>query len=619
MKKLKFFIMTCLLIGCMALMACNKDGDLDIKGFIATDTPTPEESKSGETVTPEPTKEETTPTETPTAEPTAEPIEEPTEAPTPEITEEPTPSVTEETEAEKDVYPDPELLTVGILADGTSEWSQGSNSHKLYEVSVDMLMLGEEDKEKYPNLALQLDVLNLGQSDLKDSNAKSFKKDVADGEGLGTGYYFLRDSINILRADSTVFSFSDTNGSFTGGVRPDTFISGKSIDTESGEILKIHDICNDCDSLGTTLAYLIAEKYDIEDAEKIISYIDEKVKNDEIAFAVGYEGVTFYFTPFDLDFAINDNVAVTLSFDESFVGETEEGPQMISLFKKKYSTATDYFMLSLNFGDELELADIDPEKSGFSTLNVAGIPSENSYADFGGFYILINGKEKYRKENIGADETELYFIKCDGKNIIIVKTVQDSDDTYTYIYEITEDGEVRDALDGQASGMEFAKLQFYQGEEEWNYDFTDKVIYDPMDAKISKRFDVIGTNFVTAEITFNTGDEEIYYYTSPYYDFSGRHGLTLKKDFKAGMIDPELAFNDDEEVTGETDMEVELKAGDVIYLEKCTQDKQVYFSAENGEWGTFRMDPPEDEETGYTRTINGEDQDDIFDGIGYAD
>ena len=38
---------------------------------------------------------------------------------------------------------------------------------------------------------------------------------------------------------------------------------------------------------------------------------------------------------------------------------------------------------------------------------------------------------------------------------------------------------------------------------------------------------------------------------------------------------------------------------------------------ENG--GTFRMDPPEDEETGYTRTIDGEDQDDIFDGIGYAD
>ncbi len=96
MKKLKFFIMTCLLIGSMALMACNKDGDLDIKGFIATDTPTPEESKSGEDVTPEPTKEETTPTETPTAEPTAEPTEEPTEAPTPEITEEPAPSVTEE-------------------------------------------------------------------------------------------------------------------------------------------------------------------------------------------------------------------------------------------------------------------------------------------------------------------------------------------------------------------------------------------------------------------------------------------------------------------------------------------------------------------------------------------
>jgi hypothetical protein len=213
-----------------------------------------------------------------------------------------------------------------------------------------------------------------------------------------------------------------------------------------------------------------------------------------------------------------------------------------------------------------------------------------------------------------------------NERFIMMRTEQDSDDTYTYLLRLYDNGEVgcnpeRDIYD--ASGFSVAPLKYVYGEEDWDYSFTDKTVYDPMNIKVNFRYDVIGTNFVRASVHINP-DEENFDFSGRFFEFTYRWPLTLKKDFKAGMIDPELAFNENEDVTGETDAEVELVAGEVIYLEKCTRDKQVFFSTDNGEWGTFVMDKPADplDEFGiyfYSRTIAGEDIDDLFEGISYAD
>ena len=128
MKKARILFVICLLTFTFVLAACNKNGELDLKSIIETDTPTPEETATPEpTATVEPTKEVTPtaePTAEPTEEPTAEPTAEPTEEPTPtepEVTEEPTPSVTEDMFSNEDtVYDIPELLTLGTYADGDS-------------------------------------------------------------------------------------------------------------------------------------------------------------------------------------------------------------------------------------------------------------------------------------------------------------------------------------------------------------------------------------------------------------------------------------------------------------------------------------------------------------------
>ena len=637
MKRARLLFVLCLMVFTLVLAACNKNGELDLKtGILETGTPTPDETETTPepTATAEPTKE-VTPTAEPTTEPTAEPTAEPTEEPTPtepEVTEEPTPTEAENKYADEDIdYEKPELLTMGAWADGKSRYTEDGTYNKLYEVSYDMLMLGDEDKEKYPNLALGIDVSNLEFKDYMQNAIDRFEGFVSDGNGLDDHYYFSRVKYDILRADSYVVSVKESDSIYEGGVHPDSGIVGYSIDSETGDRLTVQDVCNDPDSLGTMIAYKLEEKYGLweEDGkiEELTSYVDGKIADGSQYFAVGYEGVTFFYTPYEIGTYADGSMSVTLSFEESFVGETENGPELIGLFKKKYRTVPDNYMITMSLGEAVELLDIDEEKSGFSTFTVCEIPNAEYEFALDGIYFMVNDKETLRMDRqIDKSDVEINLIKMGDDRFIMLRTLQDSDDTYTYLLKLYDNGEVgcnpeRDIYD--ASGYTVAPLKCVYGDGDWDYSYTDKTVYDPMNLKVNFRYDVIGTNFVNASVHIDPEKEE-FVYTGRFFEFTYRWPLTLKKNFKAGMIDPELAFNENEDVTGETDAEVELVAGEVIYLEKCTSDKQVFFSTDNGEWGTFVMDKPADplDEFGiyfYSSTIAGEDIDDLFEGISYAD
>ena len=306
----------------------------------------------------------------------------------------------------------------------------------------------------------------------------------------------------------------------------------------------------------------------------------------------------------------------TLSFEESFVGDTANGPELIGLFKKKYRTVPENYMISLTMGEPVELLDIDGETGSFGTFILAGTPEEGWMNSFTDYYVLINGEEVLRSETLYYSFPEAYLIVMGDRRFVVLITDQSSDDTYTYIYEI-KDGELVGDPEKYDSN-DFSYIRVNYGDGEWDFNVTAKTIYDPMSIRCTFRHDIIGTNILSGTFALDP-DERLFKSTSRYYDFDSNHTLTLKKAFKAGMIEPDLMFNGDENVTGEMDMEVELNEGDTIHLEKATDDMQVFFSAANGEWGTFKLDPSLDPEFRFSDTINGEKINEIFDGIIYAD
>ena len=157
--------------------------------------------------------------------PTEEPevTEEPviTEEITPEVTEEPTPEITKEEKypEESIEYEIPELLTMGAAPKSYVEWGE---SGKLYDVAVNLLVLGDEEKEKYPELAQTFENMNSECLDFAESKADQYDEFIKSGYELdGNRYYFVDDYYDIIRADSYVVSLTSTDSSFEGGVHPD--------------------------------------------------------------------------------------------------------------------------------------------------------------------------------------------------------------------------------------------------------------------------------------------------------------------------------------------------------------------------------------------------------------
>lgn len=620
MKKLKVLLTVCLLIMAMVLSACSGDsGEEDTQGRRRRNNDDTEEVSATPTEEVTPTEEPTPTVEiTPTEEPTATPTEEPT------VTEEPTPTEDPEVNtgkyADEDIdYDTPEFIAVGIAEKSDEEWSDDTeNFRKTIEVSFNPLLINEEDRVRYPNLAATLDNLRASDEEMVMSEMRNYRDMLTEFGETEDFLYFTYDSYNVLRSDSYVVSLENVNSSYAGGAHPYTAKSGVSFDTATGERLRISDVCNDCDSLGEMIVYRLTGKYDhiwteddAEFFENVTAYIKEQIETDKIKFAISNEGVTFYFTPAELDGSsyADGNLSVSFSFYESILVDDGE-PRLVGLFKKKYCTVPDKYMRTLSLGNEVEVRNLVTDNDGeFDTLNVHALEYDE-WGDFQGIGIDINGESVFEDESIYGYEDDIYLYRNDinETTFVILHLLQDSEDDQMYVLAIGDDGIVVKIQDEY--GLSPVGIKGNYGEEEWDYDYSYKTVFNPDGFNAITRTDLLGTSFVTGKYRLN--DDGEFERVNKYMDYNSGFELTLKQDFKAGMIDPEHMFNEESAAPGEFDIEVELTAGEKIYPKKTDGDRLVFFTTDNGEWGMFMMD----ENFMY---INGTAVWDLFDGLIFAD
>ena len=627
MKRIKYLLLTCLLIMAMALSACSKDSDEE-----ETSGRRRRNNNDTEDVSGTPT-EEVAPTSTPTAEvtPTAEPTStEPTFTPTPteEITPTIEPTPTEEPVIDTGKYADedleyeqPEFIAIGVAEQSDAEWSENTeNNHKVIEVSFNPVIIGAEDKVKYPALAEALAYQRSEDEKMIGDAMSNYHDMYTEYAELEDFLLFEYDSYNVIRSDSYVVSLENINSSYAGGAHPYTAKKGISIDPVTGEYLKISDVCNDCDSLAEMIAYRLEAKYGLwsdaeEDSEffdNVISYLKEQIGKDRISFAVGNEGVTFYFSPYELDGTsyADGNLFVTFSFYDTILVDDGE-PKLVGLFKKKYRTIPDKYMRTLTLGSEMEVRNLVSDDDGeFDTLCVSALEYDE-WGDFHGIGIQINGETVFKDESIFGYDTDIYLYRndIDETSFIIIHLVQTSEDDEMYVLAIGDDGIVTETQ-SEVYGISPVSIVSRYGEEEWDSDYSVKTMFNPDGFLAYTRNDLLGTTFVTG--TYCITDEGEIILKNKFLDYRNGFELTLKQDFKAGMIDPEHMFNEDSGAPGEFDIEVELKAGEKIYPKKTDGDRLVFFTTDNGEWGMIQMD----EGYGY---LNGTAIWDIFDGINFAD
>lgn len=227
-----------------------------------------------------------------------------------------------------ELAPEPtvDLLTVLVADDGLREWADEGDL-LLAETSWEIVCLSDDDAAAYPNLENALQDLSMSQSNSMNDqiqvlaeDARVYLEDGGDKEYFN-GFTEASD-YSVIRADSTAFSVIEQFGSYTGGIHPYSGVHGINLDPATGELLSLEDVLTDVSALPDLLGEQLLARYGadalFDTAFDLLSAKDER-GNWEYSWnwSLGYQGLTFYFNPYELAPYAAGVLTATLWFDEN--------------------------------------------------------------------------------------------------------------------------------------------------------------------------------------------------------------------------------------------------------------------------------------------------------------
>ncbi len=334
---------------------------------------------------------------------------------------------TEEATAET-LYKEPEFLSVYKKQETDFEFD---GPKVYYYADLEKVYLSKEDATKYPALKNALDEFN-------SKNQRYFENSVADmkttaGELLAEDYDSptLRDesSFSIQRADKTVLSLMTYNYWYSGGAHGYYSHTGVNFDVETGKVLTLDDIFKSTDGICDIIIGKLRAKYTDMEFHSLEEAVTDSYNADGLSYIVGYQGVTFCFSPYHLGGFADSEQFVTI-----YYGEYPE------LFYEKYTLVPSHYVIGEPMSIDMNGDFSDDEFYAHPTYD-------------GAMYIYANGQE-YRDEDIYFDEADCYLICNEGEYYVYTELSQE-DWKISVLYAIGENGiEKVQELHGTGLGWE---------------------------------------------------------------------------------------------------------------------------------------------------------------------
>ena len=431
-----------------------------------------------------------------------------TDVPMPDTTPTPTAEPPATAEPEPSLPPEEglELLSVRIATESAAEWAEYV---PLCQAVWSVMVLGEESAARYPELAKVMERNNAASrkygEEFVGENLEWAREMAAESE-----YFYgltWKDKYLVQRADEHILSIRGDWGAYTGGVHPNYGVYGMNIDPESGKDLLLSDILTETDGLTDILASKLLEKY----PDVYLDSLPEMLADYELenySWTLNYQGLTFYFSPYEIASYAAGLLTVTVWFDEApelFREEYMEAPE------RGYSVA-----MPLASAVEFDLNEADGKRDEISVqymqLDGTGLLRAT---------IVKNGAQLEDTENF-AYEFVSYLVHLDGKSYLYLEGVSENDYRSLSIYDLNGD-EIH--LVGCVYGSGFNR-SFYEEGEYGGY-YAD-LFNDPENFKLSTRLHVLGTmsGVQTCRVNPDYGMPEA---VTDYYDLSGNPRLLVSK------------------------------------------------------------------------------------------
>ena len=542
MKKKRKYV---LLLMALCLAACVKEPEVPVNN--PTPTPTQEAEISGVTETPCATE-------------------------VPETTKEP------ETTTVPEVTKAPETVPVRILLENKriNEWEDG---RQLYAVIWQNPLIGGEDAAKYPAVSTvfrSLKTLRDKKSEEVATNlagtAEELKQyadetDVSCYDSIG---YFVQ------RADNHIISMRCNWSSDTGSIHPMHVVSGHNFSTETGAMLSLSEVVTDVEKIRALVKQTISEKYADWLFEEWESLYDE-TETDALEWTIDYDGLTFYFSPYELSFY----AAGVLTADIDFAAEP-------ALFQRTYTAEPEQgSAIAVPFHSYIEFEGANGTKD---TLLVGQYKEDMD--DYCLWLEIEKNGENILEYGIYAYEYKAYLVTVEDKHYLFVEATNDNDYQTLYVFDLSVDRITEPMVQMNAG---FATVNIEAGSDSYG----EEIFNNPGKIRLSSRMDMFRTMSGTRSYSF---------------------------DAKAGTLVPQTDFYTLDETMSPLISKISLEVTVVGDNTKATipaGTEFVLLRTDNETYAEFRL--PDGREcrvnvdtTGWSHMINGVPEEECFDGIGYA-
>ena len=500
-----------------------------------------------------------------------------------------------------------DVLSVDLERHFDYEWSEVVDDY-AYKLTAEKLKLGESTIKEFPELAKsvteyndQLETMYAEQkSDLEAAVTAELDEqaelDGAEYEGEdGTGEvlddesfftpYEYKTSLLVKRADTSVLSVLEVCSGYMGGPHPNVWYDAENFDVKTGKRLNLSDVLTDTASLKKIVSEKLTERYpnteffDLEGS--LHAFLDENGEyRDRVAWILGSQGVTFYFSPYELASYADGTLTATIYYNDE-----------PSLFKEAYTQTPDSYTVAITPYETMEY-DLDGDGKG---EDISVFLQEGDYEYIEALSVSVG--ERATEVEAYCYSVDSYLVHTPNGNYLYADTVSDNDYHTIYCLELNKNG-VK-SIGEMNSG--FAAEDDETGDPDY---FICAVFTSPESFVLNTKIDVLSTYF--GQITYHVGEDGLPAADDDMYRINVGYHLDVVQDLPVEVLD------DDFKPTGE---KATLKPGDSLVLVQGDGVKSVDVVAKDGKYYRITVGFDDDE---WWQTIDGKNAEDYFEMLYFA-
>lgn len=442
------------------------------------------------------------------------------------------------------------------------------------------LRLAEEDEREYTNLALALEELRLNAEQEAKDQMEVLLWSLDDPTFVGSPW--SESKYYVVRADEQIMSTLEECIVNNGAVHPSYWAAGINLDPVTGKRLTLKDVLTDWQQIPGLLEEKLSAKYPDEYFGSLQEQLEAYSAGD-YTWTMGYQGITFYFSPYEIAAFSAGTLTASIGFKE-FPG----------LFNEKYiSVPANGYASAIPLDIQL---DFDLQNTGAmeDSLRIGYMYDE--YQSYKALMVDLN--ESWFQEEINYFYDFMPYLVCTGrpgkqKYFLYVDCRTDNDYHMLTILDLNN-GIVEYA--GEMMDTEFTG-EWVEGYETYGTYYTN-VLNDISEFELYTRLEILGTaqGIETYKINSKTGLPQG---QTGYFTIENAMELTSRIPLEVYVTKE----NTWEEIPAGTGFKIVRTDGET-YAEMLMEDQRE---------GRLDIDMSD-----WPRMVNDIPEDDCFEGIMYA-